>query len=239
MAHSIELKLRKEEKTEDLRKKSLVPGVVYGPERKSVSVYFDSVKLEKLYSEAGESTLIDCKVEGEKESAKILIQDLQYHPVKNQIIHFDLKQIKMGVEMYVTIEFNFTTEAPAVKEQGGTLVINTEELNVKCLPKDLVNHIDVDLTSLKTFEDAIQVKDIKLPEGIITTDDENVLIAKVIAPISEEKLKAMEEENANADASKVEVEGEKEKEGEEVEGEKEKDGEEKEEGKEKNKKENK
>ncbi|MFA5211621.1 MAG: 50S ribosomal protein L25 [Patescibacteria group bacterium] len=206
MAYSIEVKKREGINAEELRNSSLVPGVVYGPDRKALPVSVELNKLEKLYNEAGESTLIDCIIEGEKEPVKVLIQDLQYHPLKNQIIHFDLRQIQMGVEMHATIELNFIGEPVAVKTLGGTLLVNTEELEVKCLPKNLVSSVDVDLSVLTTFDDAIYIKDIKMPEGIKVLDEENTLVAKVIAQLSEERLKAMEEENSGVNVEKVEVE---------------------------------
>lgn len=206
MGYSINAKKREGINLEDLKAKSLVPGVVYGPEREPMAICLESVKLEKIYEEAGESTLIDLAIEGEKEVVKVLFQDLQYHPLKNQITHFDLRQIKMGVEMHATIELNFIGESSAVKEKSGTLVINTEELNVKCLPKNLVSSIDIDLSKLKTFDDTIYVKDIVLPEGIIIVDGLDNLVAKVIAPMSEERLKAIEEENAQTGVEHIEVE---------------------------------
>lgn len=191
---------------EDLREKALVPGVIYGPEREPLAISLELNKLEKIYNEAGESTLIDCSIEGEKEAVKVLFQDLQYHPLKNQITHFDLRQIKMGVEMHATIELNFIGEPLAVKTLGGTLVVNTEELDVKCLPKNLVSSIDIDLSKLKTFDDSIYVKDIVLPEGIVVEDGLDNLVAKVVAPLSEERLKAMEEENSQTNVENIEVE---------------------------------
>ncbi|MBU2542588.1 50S ribosomal protein L25, partial [Patescibacteria group bacterium] len=123
-------------------------------------------------------------------------------------IHFDLRQIKMGVEMSVSVELNFVGESPAVKEQGGTLVKSRDYVDIKCLPRDLVGEINVDLSVLKTFDDSIQVKDLILPEGIVVQDDPEMSLAKVQAPMTEDQLKAMDE----AETPRIEdvvVEGEK------------------------------
>jgi len=193
MTFSIKLQPRPAGSVEELRASGSVPGVVYGPDRKSTSITIPNKELDKLYKEAGESTLIDLTIEGEKEAVKVLIQDLQFDPVKGNIIHVDFRQINMNEEMHATTELNFVGESAAVKELGGTLVKTLEYLNIKCLPKDLVSSIDVDLSALKTFDDAIHVKDITLPAGVTATDNVETVLAKVTAPLTEEQIKAMEE----------------------------------------------
>ncbi|MBU2542059.1 50S ribosomal protein L25 [Patescibacteria group bacterium] len=189
------VKKRGKNDAQTLRKNGLLPGVLYGPEIESVPIEVDKITFEKLYNEAGESSLIDFTIEGDKsEPVKVLIQDVQYDPVKQTPIHFDLRQIKMGVEMSVSVELNFVGESPAVKEQGGTLVKSRDYVDIKCLPRDLVSELDVDLSVLKTFDDSIHVKDLVLPEGIIIQDDPEMSLAKVQAPLTEDQLKAMDEE---------------------------------------------
>ena len=204
---------KREKKVEDVRIQGLLPGVLYGPEIEPVSLEVEYNKFAKLYEEAGESSLIDFTVGESKEPVKVLIQDIQYDPVKGKMIHFDLRQIKMGEEMTVNIMLNFVGEAPSVKEQSGTLVKNLVEVEAKCLPKDLVSEIDVDLTSLSSFEDIIRIKDLKLPDGIKIIGEVETVVVKVIPPLTVEQLRAMDE----AEAPKVEdvkVDGEQ-KEGEE------------------------
>lgn len=205
---------------DDLRAAGRLPGVLYGQGVDSVSIVVDKVQFEKLYDEAGEASLIDFTVEGGKEPVKVLIQDVQYDPVKQKPIHFDLRQIRMDKEMEVAIELRFVNEAPAVKAEGGTLVKSMEELNIRCLPKDLVGSVEVDLGALKTFDDAICVKDIKLPVGIKATDNPEAAIATVARPLTEEQLKAMEETGPKSvEEVEVEKKGKEEVEGEAAAGE--------------------
>ncbi|MBD3311094.1 MAG: 50S ribosomal protein L25 [Candidatus Magasanikbacteria bacterium] len=215
MNYSLKVDKREPKNSGELREQGKIPAILYGPEREEAQpVSLDYNVFEKLYDEAGESSLIDLTVEGEKEPVKVLIQDIQYDPVKNDIIHVDFRQIKMGEEMYTTIELEFVNESPAVKELGGTLVKGNDYLNVKCLPKDLVSEIKVDLAVLETFDDTITIADLSIPEGITVTDNPDALIAKVSAPLTEEQLKAMEEETASVEDVEVEEKG---KEGEETE----------------------
>ncbi|PLX26742.1 50S ribosomal protein L25 [Candidatus Parcubacteria bacterium] len=173
-----------------------------------MSISVSARELEKLYAEAGDSNLVDFVVEGDKEPVKVLFQDIQYDVVKGNMTHVDFLQIQMGVEMETTIALEFVGEPAAVKALGGTLAKNIDTVSVRCLPKNLVGSIEVDLSTLETFEDAIHVKDLKLPEGIVATDNPTNMIAKVTPPLSEEQLKAMEESEAPT-VEDVEVEGDK------------------------------
>lgn len=206
MNFSIKVKTR-QEKADLTRQKGLVPGVLYGPETKPVSFATEGLVFEKLYEAAGESNLIDLMLDNQ-EPVKVLIQDIQKDPVKDNIVHIDLLQINMNNEMFATIPVNFVGESAAVKALGGTLIAGLREVEVKCLPKDLVGSIDLDLSVLATFEDAVRVKDLVLPPGLTVTDNPDTIVAKVAEPLSEEELKAMEESNVG-DIAKVEVAGEK------------------------------
>ena len=199
---------KREGKPDALRAEGKLPGVLYGPEIEPIAIEVERLAFEKLYEEAGESSLIDFSIEGSKdEPSKVLVQDIQYDPVKRVPVHFDLRQIKMGVEMTATLSINFVGESQAIKE-GGTLNTGMDSLSIKCLPKDLISEVEVDISVLATFDDSIHVKDVKLPEGITVADNEDALVAKVTAPLTEEQLKAMDEAEAPS-VEDVVVEGEK------------------------------
>ena len=127
------------------------------------------------------------------------------------MIHFDLRQIKMGEEMNVNVELNFVGESSALKE-GGTLVRGKDYIEIRCLPKDLISEIEVDISKLETYDDVILVKDLPTSEGVKVLHEGDELIAKVSAPMSEEELKAMDEAEAPS-VEDVKVEGEKKEEG--------------------------
>ncbi|PIY93661.1 MAG: 50S ribosomal protein L25 [Candidatus Magasanikbacteria bacterium CG_4_10_14_0_8_um_filter_32_14] len=213
MTYSLQAQKRSGRNADDVRAQGLVPGVVYGPDRESASISVNALELKKIYDEAGESTLIDFILEGEK-TVKVLIQDLQFAPVKGNITHVDFRQIQMGVEMEATVELEFVGLSLAVKELSGTLSILKDELDVKCLPENLVTAIQVDISILKTFDDAIYIKDLQLPPGVVSTESSDLLLAKVIAPLSEEAQKAMEEGAVTAiEDIEVEEKGKKEEDG--------------------------
>jgi large subunit ribosomal protein L25 len=215
MAFTLSVKKRTPGNAQELRTEGMVPCVVYGPQREASSVVANYVEMKKLYDDAGEASLIDLSVEGEKEVGKVLIQDMQFDPLNGKIVHVDFRQIDMSKEMEAEIELNFIGEPMAVKALGGTLVKPHDTINITCLPKDLVSSVDVDLSVLNTFDDAIHIRDLKLPAGITATDKDDMVIAKVLAPLTDEQIKAMEEEGQKGVESVEVVEKKKDEEGEE------------------------
>jgi len=175
-----------------VREEGSLPGIVYGAGMTPIPVRVDAHTFDKLYADAGESSLIDLTVDGNAPT-KVLIQDVQYDSIKDRFMHVDFRQINMNIEMHTTIELIFIGESTAVKALGGTLLEQRDTVEVKCLPKDLVSHIDVEVSTLVTFDDAIHIKDLVVPPGITIVEDADDLVAKVSAPLSEDQLKAMEE----------------------------------------------
>lgn len=191
-----------------VRKDRKIPAVIYGPEMEPVSVTVEANPFAKVLTEAGESTLVEIDLAGTKHN--VLIKDMQTDPRTGAFTHIDFYAVSMKKELETEVSLNFTGESEAVKA-GGTLVKIKDALNVRCLPKDLVRSIEVPLAALKSYDDVITVGDIVLPAGLTALDDAEEAVAKVSAAMTEEQLKALEEENS-ADVSKVEVAGKKEEE---------------------------
>ncbi|USN53162.1 MAG: 50S ribosomal protein L25 [Candidatus Nomurabacteria bacterium] len=176
-----------------LRQSDIVPAVIYGNKRETESLSLNAREFTKVFIEAGESTLIDLAVENEA-PVKVLIHDVQHHPVTDRILHADLLQVDMTQKIETEINLKFVGAAPAVAELSGTLVTSIESVEVSCLPGDLVHEIEVDLSSLKTFEDQIHISDIPAPQGITILDKADAVVAVVTPPRSEEELKALDSE---------------------------------------------
>lgn len=199
---------KREQKGEKARERGLLPAVVYGANQANFSLALDYNGFAKLYAKVGASSLIELSVDGQADG-KILIHDVQYDPISGRISHVDLRRIDMNKEITTTVVLNFINESPAIKEQGGTLIKNIEEVEVKCLPKDLVAEISVDLVVLKTFTDVIKVKDLPVPAGlVIISPRAEDIVVKAVPALTEEQIKAMEEDKS--DVTKVEVAGAKE-----------------------------
>ncbi len=212
---TLSAKIRKEigKKTKILRKNGILPGVLYGPEiKEALPLELDRKTFEKVYNVAGESSLVSLEVD--KDKFLVLIHDLKMDPLDEKPIHVDFYQPKLSEEVEVTVPIIFEGEPIVIKELGGTLVKNISELEVKALPQKLPHEIKVDIGNLKTFEDHILVKDLKLPEGVKILKESEEIIASVSPPekVEEELVRPIEEKVEGVE--KVE---EKEKEGQEKE----------------------
>jgi len=201
-------------KTNKFRKEGTVPAVVYGKKIKSQSLWVNELDIEKLLKKVGENTILDLEVEGEKENLNVIINELQRSPVRDNLLHVDFFRVKMDEKIETEVELIFVGESPAVKENGGILVKSLNELPIKCLPGDLPGELEVDISSLRTFEDRISVSDLKLSDKIEIMIDLETMVAAVDEPRSQEELESLEEK-VEEDVTKVEG---VEKEGDEEEG---------------------
>ncbi len=199
-------------KTDYLRAEGNVPAVVYGFDTEAVNLTLDRNAVEKMYGNAGESTVIDLQAGGK--NYNVLIQEIQRDALTGFIVHADFRSIDMTKPVEATVSLAMVGEAPAVKELGGTLIQSLEDLEVKALPSALVAAIEVDVTALKTFDDVIRVSDLTAPEGMEILTTETRAIATVQAPRTAEQMAALDEE---IEASVPEEEGEESLEGEDEE----------------------
>lgn len=152
-------------KVDSLRQQGQIPAVLYGNDIEPVSITLKYTDFEKVYKEAGESTLIDLSVDGAA-PVKVLIQDYQLDPRINQFLHVDLHQVNMKEKIHTEIPLKFVGEAPAVKTYGGILVTQLDSVQVACLPQDLVHEIEVDISGLTEIDSSIHVSDVKAPQGL-------------------------------------------------------------------------
>lgn len=187
-------------KVKTIRAQGITPGVLYGHGIENIMLSIPTKTLEKVYKQAGESTLLDLTVDG-KDQRKVIIQDVQYDNVKGNIIHIDLHEVKMTEKLTTEIPLKFIGESKAVKELAGVFVANMDHLKVECLPGDLVHEIEVDISVLVDFESAVHIKDIKAPKGIELLDNADEVVAVVAPPRAEEEVVAAAP--AEGEAAKV------------------------------------
>lgn len=201
-------KIRKEtgKKTQASRDLGRIPAVVYGHKVKNVLLDLDEKDFQKVFKQAGESSLIELNVEGDKEKHAVLVHEIQKNPVTGRVIHIDFFQVSLTEEVEVKIPLVFEGESLAVKDLGGTLVKNISELEVKALAQNLPHEIKVSISGLNTFEDHILVKDLKLPQGVKTTLNPDEIVVSVAQPAKVEEELAKEIEEKVEDVEKVEKE---------------------------------
>jgi len=202
-----------------VRRSGLIPAVVYGAGQKSEAIAVDPKQIRRiLNSETGHNSIFDLAFDGA--SAKVMIVDWQYDPIKGALLHVDLKRIAMDKALRVSVPILMKGEAPGVKVQGGILELLLREVEIECLPGDIPGHIDADISNLM-FGQVLRVSDLPHVGKLKFITDENQPVAHVVA-VKEVVEEAPAVEGAEAAATPAEPEvikkGKQEVEGEAAEG---------------------
>ena len=199
-------------KASQVRANEMVPASLYGHNVEPVAVSLPAAEFNKVFQKAGRSSLVEITLGDTKKA--VLFKEPQYHPINGEVMHIDLFAVNMTETIKADIPLVFENEAPALASGEATLVTNKDQLEVECLPSKLPHDLKVDLSSLANIDDAIYVKDVKLPEGVEVLNDPEEIIVLVAQQREEEPEPEVSEEDAIAA-----VEATSEKEGEESDGE--------------------
>lgn len=195
-------------KVSDLRQEGKIPAVIYGHGIDNVNLEMDYNTFDKIYQEAGESTIIELEIDGKANN--VIIADVQFNPVSGQYAHIDFHKVKMDEAITAPVEIKLVGESKAEKELGGVLIHNISEVEIKCLPGDLISEIEVDVSSLNTFDDVISIADLKVSDKVEIIGHEDT---DVVATVSEPKQEVEEEvvtpEGEAADKSEESKDGDK------------------------------
>lgn len=178
-----------------------IPAVVYGPKQESIPLSLDRREFEKIFQEAGESTIIS--LDGLDGPVEVLVHDVNFNPVKGGIQHVDFYAIERGKELTTHVPLEFVGEPPAIK-QGGVLTKAIHELEITCRPSALPQQITVDVSVLADFDSVIRVKDLTVPEGVTVETEPEDTVALVV-PVEEEAEEPVEA--VDMDAIEVEEKG--------------------------------
>lgn len=187
----LEAELREETgraKANELRRKGFIPAVVYGEGKTSQAIKVPHRDLLRLMHEHRfENAVINLKIKDSKKAKSMpcLIKDVQYDPVRSNVVHVDFNEISLTKEIKVNIPVNVKGESIGVKNEGGSLEHILWEIEVECLPTDIPKGIDVDVSQLK-IGDAIHIKDVKFPANVKVLSEPDSIILSVAAPMKEE-----------------------------------------------------
>ncbi|TSC90569.1 MAG: large subunit ribosomal protein L25 [Parcubacteria group bacterium Gr01-1014_2] len=187
---SIELEAQKRElvgkSQNSLRRKGFLPSVIYGHNFEPIPIQIKYSDFEKVFKKAGESTLINLKINDKEEPA--IIKDVQKDPVSDKVIHADFYKVNLKEKIRAKIPLVLIGESEAVKA-GGVLIKTLSELEVEALPQDLPHELQIDISSLKNFGSHISVKDISFSDKIkIEANPEDI-----VALVQEPKKEVIEE----------------------------------------------
>lgn len=180
-------------KVKVLRSQGLVPAVLYGRDVDGgVPIQVNAKEISKALARGGANQLISLKV-GKKKPALVLARHVQRDPLKHSLIHIDFLQVVMSEKIEVEIPIELVGESPAARNLGCVVIQSLDTLAVQCLPSDIVQSIEVDVSSLQDYNEMILVGDLKLPEGFDLLAEPDTVIVKAEAPRSEEELEALAE----------------------------------------------
>lgn len=187
--HTLKAELREEMGSgavNRLRKTGWVPCVMYGAKIDTQHLKVNLLELiHLLHSLSSEHALIKLHVGSKAED--VMLQSIQYHPYRNEIVHVDFHQVAMDEVISTTVQVEEVGNAKGVVA-GGVLEHNIRELTIECLPKDLPDFIEVDVTELE-IGDTVYIRDLVAPQGVTILEDDDTPVFSVIAPkaVSEEE----------------------------------------------------
>ena len=192
------------------RRRGRVPAVVYGAtgeggSREATAIAVDPRALLKiLHSESGANTLISLKLGGAGD-ARVLIREFQLDPVTHAVLHADFYRVRMDRMIHVTIPVMVKGEPKGVKQQGGIVEFIRREIEVECLPTDIPEHVEIDVSELMLHE-GVRVRDIAADFRWKSVSDPEMMLIRVILPKAEEVAATPEAAAAAATATPAEPE---------------------------------
>ncbi len=177
-----------------VRKEGLIPGVIYGVGQEPINLEVNGRQLSTVLAHASsENILLELEiVDGDnKRNSLAMIQEVQHHPIQRQILHVDFHAVSATEKITAEVPIETIGEPVGVKTNGGLLEHNLRDLEVECLPADLPERIEVDVTNLD-INQSIHVKDLKLPPGVEAITDPDLTVVAVSAPrVDEEPTEAL------------------------------------------------
>jgi large subunit ribosomal protein L25 len=177
-----------------VRKEGLIPGVIYGVGQEPINLEVNGRQLSTVLAHASsENILLELEiVDGDnKLNSLAMIQEVQHHPIQRQILHVDFHAVSATEKITAEVPIETIGEPVGVKTNGGLLEHNLRDLEVECLPADLPERIEVDVTNLDVNQ-SIHVKDLKLPPGVeAVTDADLTVVAVSAARVDEEPTEAL------------------------------------------------
>lgn len=162
-----------------LRVSGRIPAVVYGAFKEPVAISLNPKDITKIiHSKTGHNSIFDLAIEG-GETTPVIVADEAYDPIRSHLLHIDLRRIDLTRKLKVAVPVHVTGEAKGVKQQGGILDVVTRSVEIECVPDDIPNQFDVDVTELM-IGNSIRVSELSLKEGVRVLTSGDAVIAHVV-----------------------------------------------------------
>jgi len=164
-----------------LRRQGIIPMHLFGHDIESVALQCDITQLQRVLAQAGKTRLIGLRLGKAKKPRNVVVREIQRDPRTGELLHVDFYQVRMAEKIKVEVPIVLIGEAPALKSKGNMLVQDLNSLTIECLPDKIPSSIELELSSLTKAEQAIQVKDIMLGEGVTVFNDPEHIVVKISA----------------------------------------------------------
>lgn len=178
------------------RRNGFIPGIVYGPETKPVSVIVDEKEFRSSMKGVGGTSIIDLNVDGKHR--KVVLRDVQRDPVTSKVIHVDFHAISMNRPINVSIPIRYEGTPVGVKTDGGIMQVTMRDLDISCLPANIPEDLRVDVSELH-IGDSIHVKDISIPEARILAEARRTMVVIAAPTVHKEEVTAEEVEEVEGE----------------------------------------
>jgi large subunit ribosomal protein L25 len=188
-----------------MRRQGYVPAVVYGHRTEPVSLQVSERALRQALRVAGTNRLITLNVPGQESAKMVLVRELQRDALSHAMLHVDFYEVVMTEEITADVPIVLVGESELVKGGGGLLFQGLDAIEVECLPGDLPQQVEIDLSPLVEIDQAVVVRDLKLGDAVKVLTDLNEVVVKILPPEEEE----IEEAPAPTEPAEVEVVGKK------------------------------
>jgi len=180
-----------------LRRQGITPVHLFGHDVESLALQCDTGQLQHALAQAGKTRLINLRLDKAKKPRNVVVRKVQKDARTGELLHVDFYQVRMAEKIRVEVPIVLVGEAPALRFKETVLAQELNSLAIECLPDEIPPSVELDLSSLTEGEQAIQVKDIVLDEGITILNDLEQIVAKVSArPVERVEEEVAEEVEA-------------------------------------------
>ncbi len=153
--------------------------VVYGHNTAATPLVLDRLEFQKVYVKSGRTHLVDLVVDGGR-TEKVLVREIQTHPRRLGPIHVDFYQVSLEEKITVEVPVHLTGESAAVKRGDADILQPIHRVRVECLPTDIPEAFEVDLTPLEEIESELRISDLSVPKGVTVLDEPDELVIKIV-----------------------------------------------------------
>ncbi|MDA0734308.1 MAG: 50S ribosomal protein L25 [Chloroflexi bacterium] len=181
-------------KVKQLRKTGVVPVHLYGPEMESRSLQCTQRDVLRALSQTGGTTPISVSINGESGEFLTFAREVQWHPVRGDILHVDFMAVRASQRMTAQVPINLVGESPGAREASGSVIQQLRELTVEALPLEVPSEVEVNLESLTDPAGVIRAGDIPLPANVLLLTDAEDVVVRIEALRVEEVVEAADEE---------------------------------------------